>query len=221
MKNGLLLIALCVFQFGFGQHQSNSKVSLSLSSLYPRTPRWNVEYVHKINETYWLGLEIGYGSYYSIPFKFKNTDTRLPFCKDYNFFEIHPELYYQIRQKSKNKYFFSIEYFYIKHTDQIKNYWYEEAKIKKQISYASANYKRIKTGFNINFTGEIDITQKVFVQTKIGAGLRFRGITLSDIVLADIDSRKEGIILFSQYLTTEGDCIGINLNFDLRIGYRF
>lgn len=145
MKNVLLLIALCVSQFGFSQNQLDSKVTLSLGHQLPRTPRWNVDYVYSFNEQYGLGMQIGYGNYFIMPLKFEYIDTRLPFEKDYSLFEIRPELYYNIVPNLKGIQFFaSAEFFYIKHSDKLTNYSYYNPNGNGFLCYESAVYRRIK-----------------------------------------------------------------------------
>lgn len=212
------MIMIFVSQFALSQQ---SKISLSLFQLFPRVPRWNVEYTYQFTERYGFGLQIGYGNHSISPMKFKALDTRLPFEKAYSLFEIRPELYYKIGLKMKKMRFFaSAEFFYIKHSDKFSNYWFEKPN-ETTTHYTSAIYKRTKKGINTNITFEIDITPRFFAQIKSGIGLRMRNVAFSEVIRTDTPPTTEGTILLPQYLTQEGNHLGINLNFDARIGYRF
>lgn len=221
MKKGLLLVALCVFQFGYSQNKLNSKVSLSLFHHLPRTPRWNIDYVYSFNERYALGMQIGYGNYTIMPLKFELIDTRLPFEKDYSLFEIRPELYYSVTPRFKTMQLFaSVEFLYIKHSDKLTNYSFKDPNRAGFLYYDSATYNRTKKGVNLNITSDMNINSRFFLQVKTGLGLRLRDVQLSEIVKTDNQSRKE-VILLSQYLSEEGKDFGINFQFDIRIGFRF
>lgn len=222
MKNVLLLAILCVFQFGYSQDRFSSKVSLSLFHHLPRTPRWNMDYVYSFNQRYALGVQVGYGKYAIMPLKFELIDTRIPFEKDYSLLEIRPELYYHITSQSKGiQLFASVEFLYIKHSDKLTNYSYRNPDEEEFLHYNSATYNRVKKGLNLNITSEMNIHTRFFLQIKTGLGLRSRNVQLSEIVKADTQPSNKGIILLSQYLTQQGNDFGINLQFDIRIGFRF
>ncbi|ATA89242.1 hypothetical protein CGC58_05595 [Capnocytophaga stomatis] len=72
----------------------------------------------------------------------------------------------------------------------------------------------------MNISVETNITPRFFVRIKTGLGLRLCYVQLSEIVNTDNQSRKD-VILFPQYLSKEGKDFGINLHFDIRVGFRF
>jgi hypothetical protein len=117
-----LVVSLISLSF-YGQEEIKIefKSMLSLSVFSPTisyAPRYNMGYVKKIHEKYWVGVDFGYG----------DTKTSVNFAEqggwidaNYKLYEIHSEIYYDLRPKSKLKHLVSAELFFVNHKDKFNN----------------------------------------------------------------------------------------------------
>lgn len=216
MKKVFFSFFIAIFT-GFSQNETTQKVSFSLANLISRVPRWNVAYAHAITPRSFAELSAGFGKNNFVP-KIKIFDLRYATENQYQFWEIRPEFYYEIYPKPEVfKQFLSLEFFYLKHNDQLTNFWYQSQN-EGQLTYLSADYQRIKKGVNLNYSVEGTITQRWFLQLKAGLGVRSRKVSLENIHHAKV---KTEIIFLADYLTELGEKVGLNLHLDFRVGYRF
>ncbi|TPD66997.1 hypothetical protein [Flavobacterium microcysteis] len=199
----------------------NSIVTLSaLSPTFNFAPRWNLGYIKKIDKRYWAGIEVGYG----------NKDIAVNFAKesrikdDFKIFEIKPEFYYQLNPESKLRHLLSLEIQYLKHTDKFENTWYYNLDNEVYYKFASADYKRIKYGININHNLIYNITENLALMQKVGIGFRKRNVTYSNVInrTEDWGFEETGFIVRTDgYLVDNGICNSFNFNLDLKIIYKF
>lgn len=216
MKKVIFCFFIAIFT-GFSQEIPTQKVSFSLVNPISRVPRWNVAYGYAITPRSFIQLSAGFGRYAIVP-KINHFDNRLSIEKKYQFWEVRPEFYYEIYPKLEVfKQFLSLEFFYLKHNDQLTNFWYQSQN-EGQLTYLSADYQRIKKGVNLNYSLEVAITRRWFFQWKAGLGVRSRKVSLENIHHAKVKTES---ILLADYLTDIGEKIGLNLHLDFRVGYRF
>lgn len=186
-------------------------------------PRWNLGYIRRINEHYWLGVDLGYGS--------QNTAVNFAedgdwITQDYKLYEIRPEVYYDLRPQSKLKHLVSAELFYIHHTDQFSNSWLFELDENKHYKYDRADYKRRKYGVNFNYSLLYNITENLALMQKIGVGFRIRNVAYTNIINKSEDpyyEGSEGFLIPSTdgYLKDNGAQLGFNFNLDFKLIYKF
>lgn len=229
MKAKYLLISLMILlvSHSFAQEKDkadfNSIISVStFSPIISYVPRWNIGYIRKVDERFWLGLELGYGNK-DIAANFANNG--IWFTNNYKSFEIKPEFYYNLNPKAKEKQFLSLEFQYVQHTDKFSNTWYYDQNGNTYYDYDSAAYKRRKYAVNLNYSIIVNITKNLALMPKVGLGYRKRVVQYSDIVnrIAKPSFEEEGFILpdFNGFLRDNGNAGGLNFNLDLKIMYRW
>lgn len=194
----------------------------AFSPIVSYAPRWNLGYIRKIENRYWVGLELGYG----------NKDISINFAEDggwiessYKIFEIKPELYYDLRPKSKLKHLLSLELQYLNHFDQFENNWYYDIKDNNYYKFDLADYKRIKYGININYNLIYNITKNLALMQKVGVGYRKREVQYSSLVNKVEDEFFEEPDSFilpvgNGFLHDNGNLGGLNFNVDFKIIYK-
>ena len=225
LKSKIFIFIVIISNFTFAQEINNEFKSIitfsTVSPLMSYAPRWNFGYIRKIDERYWLGVELGYGNKkFSVNFAEEGgwiTD-------DYNSFEIKPELYYNLRPNSKLKHLLSLEFQYVNHTDEFNNTWYFELNDNNYYNYDFADYKRIKYGINVNYNLIFNITNNLALMQKVGLGYRNRDVRYSNIVnrVENAFFEEEGFILpdFNGFLRDNGNIGGFNFNLDLKLIYK-
>jgi len=189
------------------------------SPLLSYAPRWDVGYYRHLNERWLLGVEVGYGNYGSaINFKMDYEVIE----KDYQLFEIRPEVIYIMTPNRKSKRFFSGELYYISHTDHFTTDSYEAGNYRYR--FEQADYKRIKYGVNLNYGMIINFTKNFGIIPKIGFGWRFRDVKYSNQVgLVESLNGDEDEIEFPNtegYITDSGKKSGPNFVFDVKLFFR-
>ena len=203
--------------------RQNKIVSLNVSSYaLTETPRWTFGYTQKISKRWWAGIEAGYGSFWlSVHGRERDFLT-----KDYNLFELRPSVYYDLRPKSKIKHLLSAELFYIHHTDHFTNEWYYD-KSGTYYEYDSADYKRIKTGVNLNLNTIFYLGKRFVLWQQIGGGIRNRKVSYGNMVDQRVSERfNDGedhldLFGFDNHIKKEGSYIGFNFNMSLKLAYIF
>lgn len=219
-----ILISLDFYGQAVNNEPAKSIVTVSLfSPLLNYAPRWNVGYIKKINEQYWVGIDFGYG----------NANTAVNFAKsgkwihdNYQLFEIRPEIYYDLNPKSKLKHLISVELFYINHKDSFKNSTYFDTNENSYYHYDTADYSRIKSGLNVNYNMIFNIYKNLAFMQKIGVGFRQRNVTYTNIInkVENLDPYpKDNFIPFNidTFIKETGIKNSFNLNLELKLIYKF
>ena len=229
MKNNFLLFLL-VIGFGqilFAQEKSNDNrknvITFSVLSATLSPPRWTFGYIYKINERYWVGSEIGYGSYKSIPVSHK---PKYKINDDYQLFEIRPEFFVNVNYGGKVKHLISSEIYYIHHTDRLEDgqFYPNNNSNSRLYAFDEADYKRIKYGLNINYNVFIQLHKGLVLIPKFGLGIKHRNVKYSNITNLQGD---DGFIFdnfmggLENHYKKEGSATDFNLNLNFKIAYQF
>ena len=228
LKKLLILIFITISVKFYGQVVNNEPTkSIVTFSLFTSTisyaPRWNVGYIKKISDRYWVGIDLGYG----------NKNTTINFAKssnwindNYQLFEIRPEIYYDLNLKSKLKHLISAELFYINHKDNFKNSWFLDTNENVYYKYDSADYSRIKYGLNLNYNILFNLSGKLALMQKVGIGFKHRNVTYTNIVNKVEDQFHEATESFipvnnNAFIKDSGIESGLNFNLELKLIYKF
>lgn len=230
MKCKLLLSILMLTAFSKVKGQDtlqheNLKSVVTLSLLSPTityAPRYNAGYMHRFANRWWAGIEAGYGNDATAINMTQESGNEFFFDR-YRLIEIRPEIFYSLRNNAKIKHLVSAEYFYIRHTDtQIRNRYNTGS---FEYSFDSADYKRIKTGVNINYTLLFYFTEKFGLLTKAGFGMKRREVTYTNVKnpvsIGTGYNDDESWFGVYNYLEDAGTKTNANFNFDMKLFYRF
>lgn len=226
MKKYLFALSFFIYLSSFSQdtlavQKQNSVVSFSLQSpVFGYVPRYNTGYMHRLSQNWWVGTDLGYGSGGAMPGFGMAYDVDNNIGSRYRFFEVRPEIYYDLVASTPMECMISVEYFYMKHTDTYSDGSYEPTSGTIRTHYATADYTRIKQGVNLNLTTLIPFTDNLGMVIKAGAGLRSRDVKYTNVVVEGIDNNDDEHYGFGSW-KDEGNTVFINLNADLRLYYRF
>ncbi|WP_116789994.1 hypothetical protein [Flavobacterium psychrotrophum] len=207
------------------QEAYSSVVTLSLlNPTFSYAPRYNVGYMHKVAPRWWVGLEAGYGNYGSSFGMGAQSDNRVN--KDYRIFEVRPEVFYSLRNHGKIKHLVSAEVFYINHTDHFTNNRYYGPGGYPAYRYDEADFKRIKTGLNINYNLFFYFSETVGLIWKTGLGIKNRDVTYRNVTnktTFDNSGDDEHFAWFGEdkFLKQSGAETNFNFNMDLKLFYKF
>ena len=225
-KNIIYTIVL-ITNLTLAQEKSNEefKSILTFSTFSPilsYAPRWNLGYIRKIEKRYWVGIEFGYGNK---DISINSAEEGDWIKNEYKIFEIKPEIYYDLRPKSKLKHLLSLELQYLNHSDKFKNSWYYDLNDNNYYKYDFADYRRIKYGINVNYNLIYNITKNLALMQKVGIGYRKRDVQYSNIVNRIEDDFFEEpdsfvIPVGNGFLRDNGNIGGFNFNLDLKIIYK-
>ncbi len=226
----ILLLAVLGFSAANAQDtlqtERTSIVTLSLlSPTFSYAPRYNVGYMQKIAPRWWVGLEAGYGNH-GTSFGMGAQSGSDYTDKDYRIFEIRPEVFYSLRNHGKVKHLVSAEFFYINHKDHFTTDRFYGKDGYPTYRYDAADYKRIKTGLNINYSLFFYFSPRVGLIWKTGVGVKHRDVTYSNVVnktMQDSSSDDELFDIFNvdKYLEQSGPETSVNFNMDLKLFYKF
>lgn len=205
--------------------QQKQVISLNLLSYVAGiyAPRWTAGYSRKINERWWAGVEAGYGSSW---LSVHGREGAL-ITKDYNLFEIRPSIYYDLKGRGKLKHLISAELFYIHHKDHFEDGWYHSKSNGIFYDYDAADYKRIKTGLNLNLNTIYYFGKRLVLWQQIGVGIRNRKASYSNFENRSISERYNdgedhwNWLSTDNYIKKEGSYIGFNLNLEFKLAYIF
>ena len=227
MKQTLLLLLLFA-AFGSLKAQDTlqePKNVITLSLLSPTVsyaPRYNIGYMHKVSRRWWAGIEAGYGNY-GTAFGIGAEGGSDYITNDYKLFEVRPEIYFDLRPSSKLKHLVSAEFFYINHKDHFTTDRYYAPDGFTQYRYDAADYKRIKTGVNLNYSLMFYFTNRFGLLWKTGLGIANRTVKYSNVVnrvLLPYDNDEEWFGI-DGYLEDSGTVNKFNFNQDLKLFYKF
>ena len=225
MKKRLtFLIILSVFSMLKSQIQNNSYKLATFSIFTPTfslAPSYTFGYMQSLNERFGIGCEIGYGDYATSFGLAKDGNDYI--YKNYKYYKISTELFYNLKKSGKIQNLLSGEIYYINHSDvrENSNFITED---EKGFSFYSADYKRIKFGFNLNYNILWYFTPHFILMPKIGFGLKLKSVSDSNISgLESAEYPDYGFIVDNTHLilNKEGSNTNVNLNFDLKFVYKF
>jgi len=204
--------------------ERTSIVTLSLlAPIFSYSPRYNVGYMYKVAPRWWVGLEAGYGSA-AISF---GDDADDYMTKDYRIFELRPEVYYSLRNTSRKlKHLVSAEVFYIDHKDHFTTDTFYENGGYPEYRYDAADYRRIKTGLNINYSLLFYFSERVGLSWKTGFGVKYRNVAYTNVVnktFVDNSGNDEGPggwFGIDNYKGQNGSNTNLSFNLDLKLFYK-
>ncbi|MEO8933561.1 MAG: hypothetical protein ABI295_04575 [Xanthomarina sp.] len=188
-----------------------------LSPLNTQSPRWRIGYIKDIDEKWKAGLDMGYGNRNLL---FSDYGDNI--SKDYQLWEIRPEIYYIINPKRKTKKYFSLELFYINHTDIFYSGSYSSVN-NESISYDQSDYKREKYGLNLKYGFIIYSKKRLGLNLYTGLGMKIRKNTFSNVLnpnLVDLGPEKGDMFGFDNYKNVEGTKLGANFSFGFKLYYK-
>jgi hypothetical protein len=216
MKKFLSLLFICVLLSEFSAQSEDFKSIITVSTFSPfRDQRYNVGYMRKLSERWWIGAEVGYGSDGITPFDHND------FKGKFNMFEIRPEVFYSLNPNSRLKHMISAEVFYLNHKgDHVSGNYYDEND--NYYSFGSADYKRTKTGLNINYSIMLHRESSWFgFIPKIGFGIRQSDISYKNVIDREIAYEPTDGLPFQYLLNKEGSNVRFNFNIDIKIIFKF
>ena len=206
------------------QERKNIITLSLLSPTFSYAPRYNIGYMHKVSRRWWAGIEAGYGNY-GTAFGIGAEGGSDYITNDYKLFEVRPEIYFDLRPSSKLKHLVSAEFFYISHKDHFTTDRYYAPDGFTEYRYDAADYKRIKTGVNLNYSLMFYFTSRFGLLWKTGLGIANRTVKYSNVVnrtlLANNDDDEGNIFGTDGYLEDSGTVNKFNFNQDLKLFYKF
>lgn len=208
-----IFLSLLLFGFTFGQAQEESKtiVTTGILTYVKFSPSVNLGVMHKVGDRVWLGAEGGIGVKVN---KFERGE-------NYRYYEIRPEVFYDLRPNTKLKHLVSAELFYIKHNETFTNAKYNLNN--ETYRFDRADYERTKIGGNINYTLMYYFSDNFGVMQKVGLGVRNRNVEYSN-VLGKAVSEFNGYPPFNEignYRYNAGSYTTVNFDLAFRLFYKF
>lgn len=197
---------------------SNSFITTNLlSPVNPLNPRWRVGYIQNLNSNWKLGLDIGYGTKNNTWAIITGNILNGILEKDYQLWEVRPELYYIINPEKKTLQYFSSELFYIHHRD-VYHDSFVDMKNGGFFLFDQANFQRQKFGFQIKYGIFTNISESLGLNIYTGLGIRFRNISYTNIINPTLfDDPREIAIDYNEY---EGLYTRVNFALGIKLHYR-
>ncbi len=211
----LLFVFLGFFKTTYAQSDDYKSI-LTVSAFAPfRDQRYNIGYMRKINERWWVGSEVAYGTDKIIPVNMGHFEGKN------RVFEIKPEVFYSLAPQSRLKHFVSAEAFYLNQTGKnISGKYYDENDV--YYSFSSADYKRTKYGLNINYSILLHKESSWFgFMPKIGFGIRQKNISYTHMTGKEEDDAPIDGLPFDYHSNRQGSNLRFNFNIDMKFIFKF
>lgn len=216
MKKILLLFFILTLSNQFSAQSEDYKSIITVSTFSPfRDQRYNVGYIQKLSERWWIGVEIAYGADGLTPISIGNFEGKN------RIFEIRPEVFYSLSPQSRLKHFVSAEVFYLNQSGKgVSGNYYERND--DYYFFDSADYRREKYGLNINYAILLHRETSWFgFMPKIGFGIRQRNISYSNMIGKVTGDPPIDGLPFDYQLNREGSNLGLNFNIDMKLIFKF
>lgn len=229
MKKTLLVTICYVIFTGFlaSQEEDNSKKFTYPNSYFTfdpintfidvPLPRINVGYFTPVSKSdrWRIGTSIGVGS--------KNVSI-YEVEDDYNLWEIRPQLIYHLKRGTRIKAFFSLELFYIHHTETRRNSNFRPEGdfpvidvgpgLSTHVAFDQADYRRTKYGFTINYGDYIRFSDRIGLRSSAGIGMRIKNNEYTNVV----NPRSDDFDSFVRpYYLNEGVSVGAEVHISFRL----
>lgn len=190
-----------------------SYFTIDLLKLLPTdVPRLNIGYIYNLNNKWFVGSTIGYGT----------DDVIFTNKEEYSLFEIRPQLLYNLGQGKSFHHFLSVEMFYINHKEVLRDRTLTPVNNQNgaidAIAFDLANFKRTKYGFTLNYGEYTNFSNRLALRTIIGGGIRFKDNVYTGLVNARATESEEW--LFRDLYNREGFNVGFEFNFSLQLIYK-
>lgn len=216
MKKFLLLPFICFLSSPFSAQSKDFKSIITISTFSPfRDQRYNVGYIQKLSERWWIGAELAYGADGLTPINIGSSDGKN------QIFEIRPEVFYSLAPQSRIKHLVSAEAFYMNQNGKgISGNYYDIND--DYYSFSSADYKRVKYGLNINYSILLHRETSWFgFMPKIGFGIRQRDLSYKNMIDKIPNDPPVDGLPFDYQLNREGSNLGLNFNIDMKLIFKF
>ncbi len=210
-KKLVMLLLFCSSVLGFAQHgDPNSMATFGLITSFVNQ-RWNVGYMHKLNDRIWIGTDLGFGAKGMV----------VPPAQDvlsYKSFEVRPAVYYSLAPESRLKHFVGAEFFHVS-TERREDYFhFWDDHLYYWADVATMNRK--KTGANITYSillhGE---KSRIAFMPRIGLGVRNLQINYSDPVnVSEAVPPTDG---FPPFSNSPREGTSFNFDVDIKLVYKF
>jgi hypothetical protein len=182
-------------------------------------PRFNVGYFMPVSKSdrWRVGTSVGYGT--------EKVSIYGRTGEDYRLWEIRPQLIYHLKRGTRVKAFFSLELFYINHTEtRIDSRFRPENDFpilgigpnldENTVGFDQADYQRIKYGFTINYGDYIRFSDRIGLRSSAGIGMRIKNNTYTNIVNPQSDSFDSFV---TPYYQNEGISVGAEVHISFRL----
>lgn len=207
------LILFSSFAIFTSAQNSEYKNIVTLSSVSYFIGRVDVGLLHNLGNRFWLGAELGYGNGYG---GFKNNLN----SNSSNIFKISPEIYLDLDTNSSWLHLISVQLFYSKRI--IKGFEGDVYANNSYYVFTSADVDRTRQGLNINYSFLSNRDGKKFaIMPKLGLGVRYRNNKYSNFVGLQETFAEPDEDFFGVKNNNAVSDIDFNLNFDVKLIYRF
>lgn len=212
MKKFIFLL-LFFYSLSLYSQENDYKSIVTFSSLSLIGGRVDLGYIQKLNKDWWLGAEIGYGNGF---IGFGNNDLG----RKSSIFRFSPEIYYDLDTESKWLHLFSIQYFYSKRTVEKLNSSY--LLDGDYYEFSSADLDKTRQGINFNYSFLAKRNGRNFsLMPKVGLGIRYKNAKYSNVVGLQNSDDIIDDFTFGLARPEAGSNLGVNVNFDVKLIYRF
>lgn len=212
MKKLLLIIFSFFASITFAQN-SNYKNIVTFSSFSLIGGRVDAGYIHQLNKNVWFGAEVGYGN------GLLGFNNNLGSAKS-SIFRFSPEIYYDLDSNSSWLHLLSIQYFYSKR--MIEGFGGDVYNKGTYYRFTSADLDKTRQGININYSFLANREgKKLAIMPKIGFGVRYRNSKYSNFKDLHEDTPNVDDFTLGLLNNNAGSDFGFNVNFDLKLIYRF
>ncbi|MDR6514544.1 hypothetical protein [Chryseobacterium camelliae] len=199
---------------GISAQQGDYRSIITVSGFAPlRDYRWNVGYMHRLNERWWLGTEIAYGRKGMTPYHIEEND--------YTIFEVKPEVYYSLAPDSKLKHFISAEFSYLNHQSKKINEEYSD-ETGSYYHFQSADYERTRQALSINYSILLHRESSWFgFMPKVGIGIAHRNIRYRNVQGKEYGVEPINVFGFLNDRDREQEGFRPHFNVDIKFIFKF
>ena len=214
----------------------NHQVQFSLNSFsISDVPRYNIGYFYPINEKYKVGGTIGFGSNDILVGSDGNKTWTEIVGKpkdNYKIFEIRPEIQKHFRRSRKTPHFIGLQFQYLYHTEIFKErVRFYTAKEDYRVNADYGEFLRIKYGVLFEYGMQIHFNKNKSwgMVPKLGVGIKNRYVkykNLKNVNRYPYDDWEGNMFIYfdlnpTNFYEYTGTVIGLDMNFDLSLFYRF
>lgn len=213
---------------GVGQNLNESRSFISTSLLTPTiytAPRYNLGYLQSIDDRWMAGLDLEYGSFGLMMFSNQRNSGYLD--EDYRSWSVRPEVYRILRPDARVKKYLSLDLFFIKHTDHLKDpekkedrYYYDDG---EEVIFDEAMYSRNKSGFTVYYGILIPASKRLWVDISGGLGMKFLNVQYTHVQNPENvgPGSDAGVRLGTyDYMRLRGKSNNIHFNMDIKVLWR-
>lgn len=198
-------------------------------------PRYSFGYFYPINEKYSVGGSIGFGSNSILVGAVGNktwTEIVGKPQQDYRIFEIRPEIQKHFRKSKKTPHFIGLQFQYLYHTDTFhERVRYYTSQVDYRVNADYGEFLRIKYGVLFEYGMHIHFNKNKSwgLVPKLGIGVKNRYTkykNLKNVKIHPYDDWEGNMFIYfdlnpTNFYEYTGAVIGLDMNFDVSLFYRF